>query len=49
MMELELGLQEKVKQELEVEQQEIFICLLMLIHITYLKDLTKIYLSLIHI
>ena len=38
-----IRLQEKVKQELEVEQQVIFICLLMLIHITYLKDQTKIY------
>ena len=43
MMELELGLQEKVKQELEVVQQETYIYLLMLILITYLKDLMKIY------
>ena len=39
MMELELGLQEKVKQELEVVQQETYIYLLMLILMSYLKDL----------
>ena len=54
-MELELGLQEKVKQELEVGQQVIFIYLLMLILTNFSKDLKKIYflnaqyLSLIHI
>ena len=38
MMGQELGLREKERLELEEEQVEIYICLLMLNHMNFLKD-----------
>ena len=43
MMELELGWQEKVRLGQEVDQQETYIYLLMLILTTFLKDQMRIY------